>query len=168
MRIGMFTAAAIALAAGGAARGAVVDASPQGFEVKNEAVIAAPAAKVWAAMLKPGLWWNARHSWSGDARNITIEPRIGGCWCEALPNGGGVEHSRVIFLDPGKTIQFSGADGRLSWALSEKDGKTTVTWTNDMGGYVKGGIEPMAAAVDAVEAEQLARLKAFVETGKPQ
>jgi uncharacterized protein YndB with AHSA1/START domain len=176
MRIGMIAALACALAAG-AARAEVVDSTPGGFEVKQTVTIAAPASAVWTALLKPDQWWNGKHSWSGEAHNLSLDARVGGCWCETLPNGGGVEHMRVVFLAPGKVIRFqgglgpfqmSGADGRLAWMLAETDGKTTLTWTYDLGGYMKGGLQPMAAPVDGVLAEQIARLKAYIETGKPQ
>jgi hypothetical protein len=83
----------------------------------------------------------------------------------------------VIFVDPPKTVRFAGAlgplsqtgaDGHLSWSLDEKDGKTTLTQTYDIGGYVKGGIQPIAAPVDNVLTEQIGRLKALVETGKAE
>jgi len=165
-----------ALAVAGAARAEVVDVSPQGFEVKQTVTVAAPAAKVWAALIQPGQWWSSKHSWSGDAHNMALDARVGGCWCETLPNGGGVQHLTVIYVDPGKAIrfqgglgpfQFTGADGRLGWTLAEKDGRTTLTWTYDVGGYVKGGVQTLAAPVDGVLGEQIGRLKAYVETGKP-
>jgi len=171
----MGLAAALVLLAG-AARAEVVDVSPAGFELKETAEIAAPAAKVWAALVQPAQWWSAEHSWSGKAENFTLDPHVGGCWCEAIPPAGGTRHMTVIYVVPGQEMrlegalgpfQFSGAASRLIWKLSEKDGKTTLTWTFDMGGYVKGGFEKRAPAVDAVLAEEIGRLKRLVETGKP-
>ena len=168
-------AAAAALAVSGAARAEVIDASPAGFEVRQIVVIDAPAAKVWAALIQPGQWWSSAHTYSGDAHNLTLEAKAGGCWCEALPGGGGVQHMRVVYVDPGKGLraygglgpfQFTGAAGHLQWTLAEKDGKTTLTQTYDIGGYVKGGIQALAAPVDHVMTEQIGRLKALVETGK--
>ncbi|MBS0411993.1 MAG: SRPBCC family protein [Proteobacteria bacterium] len=176
-KIALLALAAAALAAGaGQARAEVVDVSPIGFELKETAEIAAPAAKVWAALVQPGLWWNGEHSWSGDARNITLDPHAGGCWCETIPPAGGTRHMTVIYVVPGREMrlegalgpyQFSGAASRLAWTLAEKEGRTTVTWTYDTGGYVKGGIDKHAAPVDGVLAEQLGRLKRLVEMGKP-
>jgi hypothetical protein len=82
---------------------------------------------------------------------------------------------RVIFVDPGTLIRFegalgpmqeSGASGHLTWKVAAKDGGTELTWTYDVGGYMKGGLGPFAGAVDGVFAEQMGRLKALVETGK--
>ena len=35
------------------------------------------------------------HSYSGDGKNITIDVKPGGCWCEALKDGGFVRHMTV-------------------------------------------------------------------------
>ena len=139
---GLAAMAASVVLAGGA-RAEVVDATPAGFQVKETAEIAAPAAKVWAALGQVGGWWNSAHSWSHDAKNLTLELKPGGCWCEALPDGGGARHMAVIFVAPGKTaildgtlgpLMFSGATGHLVWSLAEKDGYTLYmtqasTWT---------------------------------------
>jgi uncharacterized protein YndB with AHSA1/START domain len=167
-----------ALAIGGAAaRAEVVEATPNGFQVKQSEEIAAPAAKVWAALGEVCAWWNSKHSWSGDAKNLTLELKAGGCWCEAnLPNGGGARHMTVLLVTPGKTaildgtlgpLMFSGATGHLVWQLAEQDGKTTLTQTYFVGGYFPGGLGALAGPVDGVMTEQLGRLKAYVETGKP-
>jgi hypothetical protein len=169
--------AAIALAlAAGAARADVVDANPAGFQVRETTEIAAPADKVWVALGQVGGWWNSEHTWSHDAKNLTLELKPGGCWCEALPNGGGARHMSVIFVSPGKSaildgtlgpLMFGGASGHLAWSLAEKDGHTTLTQTYYVGGYFPGGLDKLAPAVDGVLAQQLGRLKSYVETGKP-
>jgi uncharacterized protein YndB with AHSA1/START domain len=159
------------------ARAEVVDASPSGFQVKETVEIAAPAAKVWAALGRLGAWWNPKHSWSGDAKNLDLDLRLGGCFCEALASGaGGAAHMRVIFVVPAKTaildgtlgpLMFSGAAGHLIWSLAEQDGKTTLTQTYYVGGYFQGGLDKLAPDVDDVLGEQLTRLKSFVETSPP-
>jgi len=176
MSEGGLAAIAAGMAVAGAARAEVVDANPAGFQVKETAEIAAPAAKVWAALGDFGGWWNGKHSWSGDAKNFSLELKPGGCLCEALPNGGGAHHLTVIFVAPGKTaildgtlgpLMFSGAAGHLVWSLDEKDGHTTLTQSYYVGGYFPGGLDKLAPAVDGVLTEQLGRLKSYVETGKP-
>jgi hypothetical protein len=174
--IGLATGIA-ALTLGGMARADIVEASPTGFQVKQTAEIAAPAAKVWAALGEVGSWWNSQHSWSGDAKNLTLELKAGGCWCEAnLPGGGAAHHMTVLMVMPDKTavldgslgpLMFSGAAGHLVWQLAEKDGKTTLVQTYYVGGYFPGGLDKLAGPVDGVMSEQIGRLKAFVETGKP-
>jgi uncharacterized protein YndB with AHSA1/START domain len=164
------------LLAPAAAQAEVLDAQPNGFLVKQTVVVAAPAKRVYAALVDIGKWWNAEHSYSGKASNLSLQPRAGGCWCEKLPSGGSVEHMQVIFADPGKLLrlqgglgpmQESGARGSLTWALEEKDGRTTVTWTYDVGGHRAGGLGGFAGPVDGVLTEAIGRLKTYVETGKP-
>ena len=64
-------------------------------------------------------------------------------------------------------LMFSGTSGHLIWKLDEQDGHTVLTQTYYVGGYFQGGLDKLAPAVDDVLAEQLSRLKLYVETGKP-
>jgi uncharacterized protein YndB with AHSA1/START domain len=173
MKAAMGLALAAALLAGGA-RAAVMDRSTAGFEVTEKATIAAPQIKVWNALMRPARWWSSQHSWSGDAKNLSIDPD--GCFCERLPKGA-VRHMTVIYADGASALrltgglgpmQFTGASGVLGFTLKESAGKTDLVVTYDVGGYAKGGLaETLAAPVDGVLAEQVARLKKYVETGKP-
>jgi hypothetical protein len=176
MRIMRWVALAAVLALGGGAQAEVVEALPGGLQVKQSVEIAAPADKVWTALGQIGGWWNSAHSWSGDAKNLTLELKPGGCLCEALPRGGGARHLTVVLVSPGKTVVlegmlgpllFSGGAGHLVWSLAEKDGRTTLTQTYDAGGYFPGGFDKIAPAVDGVLTDQIQRLKTYVETGKP-
>jgi uncharacterized protein YndB with AHSA1/START domain len=165
-------AAAFALA--GAARAEVVDAQPNGFQVRNSVEIAAPADLVWKTMISPGQWWSSDHTFTGDAKNIRLEPTIGGCFCEIKGQGASAT-MRVSFVDPGKELDLWGAIGPLSrlgvaggWTLvlTPNGARTKVTWTYSAGGYAPGGLDKVAAPVDGVFRQQLGRLKAYVETGK--
>jgi len=168
-------AAGLALAT--AASAEVLDSQPTGFEVGHVIEIAAPAAKVWAALGQVGAWWDSGHSFSGDAKNLTLELKPGGCWCEALPGGGDVRHMSVVFVDPGKTLvlegalgplQSTGAMGHMTWKVHDTGASTTLTVKYDVGGYIVGGIDKWATPVDTVITAQAERLKHYAETGKPQ
>jgi opacity protein-like surface antigen len=160
---------------GGAAHAEVTDKSAAGFEVTEKAHIAAPAAKVYAALLTPAAWWNSKHSWSGDAKNLSLDLATG-CFCEKLPHGY-VRHMTVVFADGATTLrlngglgpmQFTGAGGNLGFTLKPAGAETDLVVTYDVGGYAKGGLaETLAAPVDRVLGEQVARLKTYLETGKP-
>jgi uncharacterized protein YndB with AHSA1/START domain len=176
MRAAWLPTLAAVLALTGAARAEVVDAQSNGFEVTQTADIAAPMAKVWKALGHIDAWWNPNHTFTGSAKNLTIDLSVGGCFCETLPLGGSSNHLTVIFVRPGQLVRFSGAlgplqsmgvIGHLTWTMTEKDGHTAFTQTYDVGGYVKGGAAQLAAPVDGVLGEQLARLKKYVETGAP-
>lgn len=167
--------AALALAAT-AARAEVMDATPGGFQVRHAVEIAAPAAKVWASIVQPATWWDSSHTWSGSAANLSLAAASGGCFCERLPGGGSVVHMSTVYAQPGQKLtlfgalgplQSSGAAGHLSFGLAEKDGRTTLTVTYDVGGYMKGGLDKIAAPVDGVIGQQVARLKSQIETGNP-
>lgn len=167
-------AAALAASAVGA-RAEVVDATPGGFEVRREVEIAAPVARVWAVMLQPASWWDSRHTWSGSAANLSLAAASGGCFCERLSGGGSVLHMSTVHAAPNQKLvlfgalgplQSSGAAGHLAFVLVETDGRTRLTATYDVGGYMKGGLDKIAAPVDGVIGLQVARLKAQVETGQ--
>ena len=153
-------AAVAALSLAGAARAEVVDQSPQGFESLHTLTIAAPPAKVRAATLEVGRWWSSAHSWSGDARNLSIDLATG-CFCEKLHDDrSATSVARVVAgLAVGTTTISATLDGKV--------GTTVLTVTYDVGGYAKGGLaEQWAKPVDGVIGEQVGRLKMLLETGK--
>ena len=167
----MLTALAF-LALAGAARAEVVEAQPNGFEVRHVAVVEAPAAVVWATLLQPSKWWASDHTWSGSAANLSLAAASGGCFCERLPNGGSVLHMTTVHAVPNQKLvltgglgplQSSGASGALTVLLAETAGRTTVTFTYDVGGWFKGGLDKIAAPVDGVLGQQLAGLKRAAE-----
>ena len=155
----------------------VVQVNSTGFLVKHEVNVKAAPAKVYDALVgQVGSWWDPQHTYSGDSKNLAIDARPGGCFCERLENGGGIEHMRIVYVQPGAQIRMAGAlgplqasglAGSLTWKLTTDAGSTKVELTYSVGGYMQGGIEKMAPAVDNVLGEQLHRLKAFVETGNP-
>jgi hypothetical protein len=151
--------------------------TPNGFRVSLEADVNASKAKVYDARIgQVGSWWNPEHTYSHDARNLSIDARPGGCFCEKLPNGGGVEHLRVIFVAPRELLRLSGAlgplqgsgvAGSMTWKLTGDGNNTRVQLSYNVGGFIDGGFDKIAPAVESVLNEQLDRLKLFAETGKP-
>ena len=151
--------------------------TPNGFLVKFEISVNASAAKVYDALVgQVGSWWNPEHTYSHDAKNLSIDARPGGCFCEKLPNGGGIEHLRVVYAVPAQVVRFSGAlgplqasgvAGSLTCKLTGGPDNTRLELSYGVGGFIQGGFEKIAPAVEAMLREQLERLKLFVETGKP-
>lgn len=165
-------AVALALVAAGAARAEVTDVQPGGFQVRHQVSIAAPASAVWGVLVQPSKWWAPAHTWSGSAANLSLGAASGGCFCERLVNGGSVLHMTTAHAAPGQKLvlsgglgplQSSGAMGAMTILLAEKDGATTVTFTYDVGGYFKGGLDKLAAPVDGVLGQQAQGLKTAVE-----
>ena len=154
----------------------VLDVAPAGFEVQERVHIAAAPDRVYAALIEPKHWWSSTHSFSGDSANFTLDAKAGGCWCEVLPDGGSAQHMVVVYALPGKTLRLRGAlgpfqgtgtDGALTWTIKPAADGSEVTLDSVNGGYIKGGFAPIAPIADKVMAEQVARLKAYIEAGSP-
>ena len=155
----------------------VVESSAAGFSVKSVARIAASPDRVYAALVQEvGRWWDPVHTYSGDARNLSIDPRPGGCFCERLGEQGGVQHLSVVFVAPRQRLrltgglgplQDTGVSGSLTWELAGKDAVTEVTVSYVVGGFRPGGLQALASPVDSVLNGQLQRLKNFVEGRAP-
>lgn len=169
MRIFVF-----ALVVGSAAPAAaeVVDIAANGMEIKQVVRIAAPPETLWAAIIQPAKWWSSDHTFSGSSANITFDAKIGGCWCETMPNGGGVEHMSVTHMNPPKVLVTRGslgpfynlaADGTLTYSLAPSGPDTELTLTFRAGGYVKEGFQKWAPAVDDVLSQQMGNLKKYLE-----
>ena len=171
-----FTTAAILLCPGWAFA-EVADSSTNGFTVKTSVTIQASPAEVYRRLVhKVGDWWNPQHTFSGDARNLTIEEKPMGCFCETLPGQGAVRHMEVVRFVQGKALVLSGALGPLqslaaaatmTIQLSPGDTGTTMEVTYAVAGYLPEGMNIWAAPVDSVITEQFARLKNYVEHGTP-
>jgi uncharacterized protein YndB with AHSA1/START domain len=154
----------------------VVDVAPNGFTIQVTAHIAAPTAKVYAGLITPARWWSSDHTFSGDADNLSLDAKAGGCWCEKLPHGGSVMHLTVVFADPGKMLRLRGAlgpfqgygvDGAMTWTLKASGDGTDLSVAYVLGGYNKGGFEELSQGADSVLTEQVARVKRFIESGSP-
>ncbi len=133
-------------------------------------------ATAWAALVRIGDWWNGSHSYSGDGSNITIAPEAGGCWCEIWP-AGQIEHGRIILAWPEQgllraqaplgPLQAQSVNAVLTWQIRARDeGGVEIVQTYDVGGGTEATAQ-MAAPVDGVMSEGLARLERFLETGSP-
>jgi uncharacterized protein YndB with AHSA1/START domain len=174
---GSGAALALALIVSGRACAEVTDSAPNGFGVRETVHIAAANDKVYAALITPQRWWSSDHTFSHNAANLNLDAHAGGCWCETLPDGGSVQHMIVVFAAPGKLLRLRGAlgpfqamavDSVLTWTLAPTKDGTDVTLVSTTGGYTPGGLEPISKIADRVFAEQVARLKAFIETGSPE
>ena len=155
----------------------VLDAAPNGFTVRHQVSIDADRFTVYnAAVGQVGQWWSSDHTVSGDAANLYITAAIPGCFCESLGENAGLVHMAVSFVNPGVLIRLTGGlgplglmgvNGNMTWEFDETEDGSTVTLQYAVGGYMSGGLDTVAAAVDGVLVEAMTRLKAFVETGSP-
>lgn len=150
----------------GAARAAVISGDATGFTVQHDVLVPVSAEEAWARAARVSAWWNADHSYGGDAEQITLRIKPGGCWCERLPGGGFVEHMRVVVAMKGELLRLSGALGPLqelgasgawTWTFTPEAGGTRVAWTYAVRG---APADELGAAVDTVFAEAIARYAA--------
>ena len=170
--------AAVVLAAGlhAPAASAPSEVSPTGFVVSLRHETKAAARDLYRALGRIEQWWNASHSYSGKASNLSMPLQAGGCFCERWEQNS-VEHARVVNAIENRLLRLSGAlgplqslgvEGVLSFAIEEKDGRTTLDVTYRVAGPATAGLDRLAAPVDSVIAEQAKRLVSFAETGRPE
>ena len=156
---------------------AVADSVANGFTVKISVIVHAGPDEVYKKLVHNiGDWWSSEHTFSGDAHNLTIDDKPMGCWCEKLKSGG-AKHMEVVLAAQGKALVLTGGMGPLqamavAGAMSidftpDKEG-TKLDLTYTVGGYLPAGLNTLAAPVDAVLSQQLARFKNFVELGRPE
>ena len=136
---------------------------------------AAPTAAYAALTRKVSQWWDPAHTWSGSARNLSIDARAGGCFCEKLGQGGSVQHARVIWAQSGKILRLEGAfgplqdmavSGVLTFKLAPEGTGTKLTLTYRVAGAFTMDSAKLAPLVDQVLTLQLKRLGEFADTGK--
>lgn len=178
-----------ALLAGMIATPAAAEVTAQsdvGFVVREVADVSATPAETWRAMTTPGAWWSSAHTFSGSGANLSLSPTVGGCFCERFPPpkgapatqpAGGVQHMRVIYVEPNRVLRLSGAlgplqsealAGTLTMALRATDTGTHITWEYVVGGYMRYKVDQIAPAVDRMLAEQISLLAAHIaETSAP-
>lgn len=153
----------------------VASQSASGFLATHEADVALDPKAAYDAFFDIGAWWSDAHSFSGAARNISIDAKAGGCWCETLPDGGSVRHMTVVHAAPGTMLVFSGGLGPLqfmgvagSMTINFKSqGKGAhVTLSYAVGGYDSDNFKEIAKAVDGVLGEQLKRYASFASAKK--
>ena len=149
----------------------VVSAGPNGFHVRQSVHMVVPTDRAYAGFGQVATWWNKEHTYSGDSANMSLALSPGGCFCERLPNGGGIEHMRVSYIDPGKRIVLTGSLGPLLYEATtgvmdmrfeRTAGGSKVTMDYKVAGFASGGAEKLAPLVDGVLGEQFKRYREYV------
>lgn len=174
MRVLFFLAVALTASP---ATAEVVSASSNGFEVREVVNLTVPADVAFAALSDIGAWWDPEHSYSGNSANLSLMLAPGGCFCERFPKtGGGVEHMRVTYIDPGKRLVLSGALGPLLYEatagvmdvqVKSAAGGSQLVLNYRAAGFFRGGAEKLAPQVDAVLGAQMKRLRTYA-AGRPR
>jgi hypothetical protein len=155
----------------------VVRSTEQGFTVTHSVNVPMPPPAAWSALADIGRWWDSQHTYSGDApRNMTLEPYVGGCFCEKLGMYAGVQHMTVIYAQPPKVLRLSGAlgplqefavNGSLTFNIEVAGGGSKISMSYTAGGFADRPLSEWAPLVDSVLVTQLTRLGRFIATGNP-
>jgi hypothetical protein len=159
----------LALFASAPAAAEVVSAGPNGFHIRHSVQLVVPQQDAFAAFGNISGWWDDEHTYSGDSANMSLSLRPGGCFCEHLPSGGGVEHMRVAYVAPGERAVLTGSLGPLLYEATAGvmdvqaeriAGGSRLTVDYKVAGFANGGAEKLAPLVDQVLGEQVKRLRA--------
>lgn len=179
MRLFAIAIAAAALFIAPSARADVTSATPSAFVIEAEAEVAAPPERVWRALTRIERWWGPAHTYSGDASNLRLDARAGGCWCERWGNGQSVEHARVVTVMENEGVrtlrvigalgplQAMGATGVLTFTVAPHPNGATVTMTYRVTGDASLNLNAAAAPVNNVLMEQIGRLARYSASGTP-
>jgi len=158
----------------------VKQAAPDGFAVGFTRTLDVPPAKAYAAIAAVDRWWSGEHTYSGDARNLSLGGNAGDCFCERWKDATGressVRHGVVLMALPGQAFRIEGAFGPLqglgvnavlSIGTRAQGTGTILTMAYKVSGSAASGLDKLAPAVDAVLETQFTRLGNFAATGKP-
>jgi uncharacterized protein YndB with AHSA1/START domain len=148
----------------------VVNASPNGFEVRQTINLVVPANIAFQSFADLPRWWDPEHTYSGKSSNLSLNLSPGGCFCERFPDGGGIEHMRVAYVEPGKRVILTGALGPLLYEattgvmdvqVKTAAGGSQLTLDYRVAGFAAGGGDKLAPAVDQMLGEQMKRLRTY-------
>lgn len=165
----------LALLAATPAAAEVVHADSHGFEVRQAVQLVIPANEAMTAFARVAGYWPKDHTYSGDSANLSLDARPGGCFCERFPKGGGIEHLRVTYLDPGTDLILTGAlgpllheavNGVMTVHVERIAGGSRLTLIYRAAGFANGGADKFAGQVDAMLADTLKRYRAFAAGGR--
>lgn len=148
----------------------VVSAGANGFEIQHVVSTVIPQPATFAAFGRVSQWWSKDHTYSGEPANLSLSLNAGGCFCERLSGGGGVEHMRVAYVAPGERLVLTGGLGPLLYEatagvmdvkVERIAGGSRLTMNYRAAGFANGGADRLAPLVDQVLGEQMARFRKF-------
>jgi len=160
----------IGLATATPATAEIVSVDAHGFEVRHTINLVVPQAQAFTSFSQIRNWWSKDHTFSGNSANLSLEMRPGGCLCERIDHGGGVEFMRVAFLQPGERVVLRGALGPtlfdaniavMDVQVGRISGGSKITLTYRASGFDKGNGAELAPLVDQVLGEQMKRLRTY-------
>jgi uncharacterized protein YndB with AHSA1/START domain len=170
------TVAAALLAAAAPASAEVRSSGPNGFEVEHSISMVVPPQSTFDAFMRIAEWWSPAHTYSGKSSNLSLSLSPGGCFCEQLDGGGGIEHLRVVQVQPGEKVVLTGGLGPLlheatagvmSVTVERVAGGSRLVLNYRVAGFANGGAARLAPLVDKMLGDQLVRLRKYA-AAKPR
>ncbi|MGI8610764.1 MAG: ATPase [Sphingomicrobium sp.] len=158
------------LAAPAVAQAEVVSANTNGFEVRHVVQTVIPQSATFDAFGQVSQWWSKDHSYSGDTANMSLSLNPGGCFCERLPSGGGIEHMRVAYVVPGERVVLTGSLGPLLYEATSAvmdvkveriAGGSRLVMNYRAAGFANGGADKWAPLVNQMLGDQMARFRKY-------
>lgn len=149
----------------------VIARTADSFTLRYQSAMETTPEDILSSMTLVGEWWDGAHSYSGDAKNITIDMTVGGCWCEKLADGTDFRHATVLAIEPDR-LAFNAPFGPLNGKATRAD--FTVAWPGDNKGWmvtwvmvIEGpGLGAYADAVDGVMGAGFGRFTRYLEYGE--
>lgn len=150
----------------------VTESSAGAFLLSYETTVAASPDEAYRALTQMPHWWNGAHSYSGDARRMSFDPRAGGCFCERWA-GNSVEHARTVLnmehegvrtvrlvgaLGP---LQDMGVSGVMTFTIAPDTQGAKLTMTYRVAGDPGLALQNLASPVDGVLQEQFDRFTRY-------
>lgn len=146
----------------------VVTTSDTHYVLHHEASSLLEPDALWDRLIEPSSWWHPDHTYSGDARNLSLDATAGGLWLETW-DGGSVAHGEVLLVQKGEMLRMNAPFGPLQGIGAYTIWTVTITATDD-GSLVTfdevasappgNDMEQLAGAVDYVKTEAIGRLVA--------
>lgn len=168
---------ALGVVAATPAAAVVTDRSASGFTSYHAVAIEAPPEVVYRSLTRyVAEWWDPAQTVTGDADNVSLTVRPGGCLCETLPGGGFQVYMGVVKAVPDRELrlrgphwplQGMGVNGAMTFELADDGaGGTTLSLTFQVGGYGGNWFEGAAEQLDPALGEQLTRLRDHAEVAR--
>ncbi len=156
-----------------AAMAEVRSAAATEFVLHHEAIVKAPPAQAYRLAVQVGKWWSGAHSYPGDAKNLRLDARAGGCWCENWGDNS-VAHGRVLAARlsqmlrvdaPLGPLQAMPVQAILTISFKPVAGGTRLAFDYTVAGPASLSLDKLAPIVDGVIGEQFTRLAALANGG---
>ncbi|MGI9516909.1 MAG: hypothetical protein ACR2NP_07695 [Pirellulaceae bacterium] len=154
------------------AQAEITQSAADGFQIVVKQTTSLNPGAAYRVMIEDfANWYDASHSYSGVAENLSLDIAQH-CMLERLPGGGFVRHMEIVYQQPGQVFRMTGGlgplqemgiNGALTFSFNEVEGGTEITLTYNVTGSSFQQLDKIAVPVDGVLEAQLERLKNYCD-----